>query len=164
MKYGGYMLKKNSSDEIAERLCEMMPKFNQKFRLKLDLINDIIKLDLGVPHIMTMKMISKCKMSPIISDIAKSLSISYPMMTYIIDRLESKKLLKRIRNIEDRRIVRVVLTKRGEEILNRFHISHKKRIKTFLETLNKSDRKTFIKSMNEMFDILEKYSNSENYV
>ena len=153
-------MEKDNNDEIVERLNEMMPKFNQRFKLKLDLINDIIKLDLGVPHIMTMMMISKCKMSPIISDIAKNLSISYPMMTYIIDRLESKKLLKRIRNTKDRRIVRVVLTKKGEEILSRFHTSHKKRIKDFLETLNKSDRKKFIKSMNEMFDILDKYSNS----
>lgn len=77
--------------DVIDKMMDMQPKFSQRFKFKLN--EDILKLDLGMSHMMVMNIVSRSKTPPILSEIAETLSISYPMMTYIIDRMESKKLL-----------------------------------------------------------------------
>ena len=54
-----------------------------------------------------------CKMS----QIAKSANISLGGMTQLIDKLEDKKYLKRLRSKEDRRVVFIELTAKGRKVV-----------------------------------------------
>jgi DNA-binding MarR family transcriptional regulator len=49
-------------------------------------------------------------------ELAKLLSINTGLMTRMLDKLEAKKLLERSRSIEDRRVVNLRLTAKGEEV------------------------------------------------
>lgn len=149
---------KNEIERFIERTIEMQ-KISQRFRFKLT--DDILKLDLGIPHIMVMDIISKSKLKPIISEIAEKLSISYPMMTHIIDKMEAKKLINRIRIPEDRRSIRVDLTRKGREIIRRCCEQHKKQTISFLKSLNKSDRNSLIKAVDGIYNVLTKYDKSD---
>ncbi|MBF7082872.1 MarR family transcriptional regulator [Desulfallas sp. Bu1-1] len=51
-----------------------------------------------------------------ISDISKRMNMPLSSTTLIIDRLEQKELVERIRSSEDRRVVLVKLTRAGEEL------------------------------------------------
>lgn len=51
-----------------------------------------------------------------VSDIARRLTIPLSTTTSIIDRLERKKLVQRIRSNEDRRVVKIKLTGQGEKL------------------------------------------------
>jgi DNA-binding MarR family transcriptional regulator len=49
-------------------------------------------------------------------ELSKMLSVDTGLMTRTLDKLEGKGLLERSRNAEDRRVVNLVLTKKGEAI------------------------------------------------
>jgi DNA-binding MarR family transcriptional regulator len=49
-------------------------------------------------------------------ELSKMLSVDTGLMTRMLDKLETKGLLERSRSLEDRRVVNLVLTKKGEEI------------------------------------------------
>jgi DNA-binding MarR family transcriptional regulator len=49
-------------------------------------------------------------------ELSKMLSIDTGLMTRILDKLETKGLLARSRSVDDRRVVNLALTKKGQEI------------------------------------------------
>jgi DNA-binding MarR family transcriptional regulator len=49
-------------------------------------------------------------------ELSKMLSVDTGLMTRILDKLETKGLLERSRSTDDRRVVNLVLTKKGEEV------------------------------------------------
>jgi DNA-binding MarR family transcriptional regulator len=51
-----------------------------------------------------------------VSDISKRMNMPLSSTTLIVDRLEQKELVERIRSSEDRRVVLVKLTRAGEEL------------------------------------------------
>ncbi|WP_207005564.1 MarR family winged helix-turn-helix transcriptional regulator [Trinickia mobilis] len=49
-------------------------------------------------------------------ELSKVLSVDTGLMTRMLDRLEAKGLLERSRSADDRRVVNLVLTKKGQEV------------------------------------------------
>ncbi|QIE29949.1 Transcriptional regulator SlyA (plasmid) [Caballeronia sp. SBC1] len=49
-------------------------------------------------------------------ELSKILSVDTGLMTRMLDKLETKGLLERSRSVDDRRVVNLVLTKKGKEI------------------------------------------------
>ena len=49
-------------------------------------------------------------------ELSKMLSVDTGLMTRMLDKLETKGLLARSRSVDDRRVVNLVLTKKGDEI------------------------------------------------
>ncbi|MGF6904897.1 MarR family winged helix-turn-helix transcriptional regulator [Paraburkholderia sp. GAS348] len=52
-------------------------------------------------------------------ELSKMLSVDTGLMTRMLDKLETKGLLERSRSVDDRRVVNLMLTKKGEEIAAR---------------------------------------------
>lgn len=148
-------MKRKDIEEFVKRMMEMQPRISEAFKFKLS--DDILKLDLSMPHIMVLWMISGSENPPIISEIGKSLSISFAMMTRIIDRIELKQLVNRIRDSNDRRIIRIELTAKGKEVLRKFQEFQKKQMISFLNRLGERDRESFMRAMEVMRNILLKY-------
>ena len=49
-------------------------------------------------------------------ELSKALGIDTGLMTRMLDKLEAKELLQRSRSLDDRRVVNLTLTKKGEEV------------------------------------------------
>ena len=49
-------------------------------------------------------------------ELSKMLSVDTGLMTRMLDKLETKGLLERSRSVDDRRVVNLALTKKGEEV------------------------------------------------
>jgi DNA-binding MarR family transcriptional regulator len=49
-------------------------------------------------------------------ELSKMLSVDTGLMTRMLDKLEAKGLLERSRSVDDRRVVNLVLTKKGQEV------------------------------------------------
>jgi DNA-binding MarR family transcriptional regulator len=49
-------------------------------------------------------------------ELSKMLSVDTGLMTRMLDKLETRGLLERSRSLDDRRVINLVLTKKGEEI------------------------------------------------
>jgi len=50
------------------------------------------------------------------SELSKNALVTMPSMTEMVDRLEAEDILERIRDTEDRRVVKVCLTEKGKKI------------------------------------------------
>lgn len=80
----------------------------------------------------------------IMSKLAKSLGISLSTATVIVDHLVKKKLLLRKRISDDRRIVKVLLTKKGENIALNYQKKKKELIEKILTILTEKEQENFI--------------------
>ena len=87
----------------------------------------------------------------IMSQLAGNLGVSMSTATGIIDKLVEKELVSRERNHGDRRVVKVVLTAKGEEIAISFQKQKEEMVKRIMELLSPEEQETFI-------SILEKIS------
>ena len=79
-----------------------------------------------------------------LTDISRELVISAPTATGIVDRLERDGYVERYHDTEDRRVVNVVLTKKGEHFI---HQSRKKKFDRFrriLRVLSPSEQKQYL--------------------
>ncbi|HET6462031.1 MAG TPA: MarR family transcriptional regulator [Syntrophales bacterium] len=70
------------------------------------------------PQLWTIKVIGD--LSPVrVSDLARRMYLHPATVVGILDRLESRKLVKRVRSKDDRRVVKVTLTEEGKRIIAR---------------------------------------------
>jgi len=74
------------------------------------------------------------------SEIAKALHLSLSSVTAIIDKLEDKKSVRRVRSDRDRRIVRVGLTGQGKKFHDLFEKAHLKLTLDILGTLSREEQ------------------------
>jgi DNA-binding MarR family transcriptional regulator len=122
---------------------------------------DVLKYGLTKTHYAVMFNLLKREGMPILTEVAKQLSITYPTMTNIVDHLESKKLVLRKRDGKDRRAIRMCLTKRGAELINRIDSDWKKKFGSFINELAEPDRKVLLKAADTIINIMLKYNGSK---
>jgi DNA-binding MarR family transcriptional regulator len=75
------------------------------------------RIGLTGPQLMVMRYVSKIS-GVIVRQIADNVNLSPATVTNILDRLESRELVQRLRSTEDKRKVGVYLTDKGKEMLS----------------------------------------------
>jgi len=100
----------NIVDSIVENLFRIMPLIRRKL-LKVDLA--ALDKDISHLHFVIMTILDEAGMLPV-SVIGKRLGISKPQMTHLVDKLISLRLVKRLPDARDRRIINVRLTDNGK--------------------------------------------------
>lgn len=85
-------------------------------------------------------MLGECKMR----DIANALRIPESTLTGLIDGLVKKKYVERFRTDEDRRIVKVCLTDKGNNVINTLTEKHLEVYDHMLETLDPAEQDKLI--------------------
>ena len=130
----------------ARRMEELMEAFS-KITQKVNPI-DMKSLDITLPQFMVMKYLSRndnCRMS----DLSDAMSVTMGNMTGMVDRLVREGYVKRSEDPEDRRIVRVVLTKKGKDAAARISEHRIKGIMHMFAVLSEGEIRT-------LFSIMEK--------
>lgn len=74
------------------------------------------RIGLTGPQLLVMRYVSRLP-GTIVRQIADNVNLSPATVTNILDRLESRELLQRLRSTEDKRKVGVYLTEKGEDML-----------------------------------------------
>ena len=82
--------------------------------------------------------------SCIMSDIAAKMQLSLSSITGIVDKLEAKQVVRRVRSGEDRRIVQVVLTDEGNKVYQTALEGHLELMRTHLKALDPQEQDTFV--------------------
>lgn len=77
------------------------------------------------------------------SDLADCAQTSQASLTGIVDRLEERGLVERVRSAEDRRVVDVALTVEGRDEMRRSHAGMLERIDDVLAPLSVDERRQF---------------------
>ena len=73
------------------------------------------------------------------SELGDDLCISKPNLTVVIDNLIADKMVKRMNDSTDRRIIRIQITDKGEKFLNSTKTIVKKEFKKLLSNLDKEE-------------------------
>ena len=91
-----------------------------------------------------------------LSEIGEVIGIKRQNMTYITDTLVEKELVVRLPYNEDRRVIRLDITNKGEKCLKQWQKSKIKMINKFLACFNEEEMKKFsfhLKMLNNNFNL-----------
>jgi DNA-binding MarR family transcriptional regulator len=99
------------------------------------------KLDITMPQLKVLMLLGLHGSAPV-SWLAARMNVSPPNVTGILDRLEheSNGWVKRTNDAHDRRVVRVVLTEKGQRLLQDLQASGNERVRMFLEEMKPDER------------------------
>ncbi|HEV2388588.1 MAG TPA: MarR family transcriptional regulator [Candidatus Acidoferrales bacterium] len=62
--------------------------------------------------------------------LAERLHLQHHSLVELIDRLESRRLVRRVRSRNDRRVVHIYITRRGEKVLGELSVHHRNLVRT----------------------------------
>lgn len=110
--------------------------------------------DVSLKEMHTIDIIGKHKnVTP--SDIASELMLTLGTVTTSLNRLETKGYIQRNRSNVDRRVVHLVLTKKGK-LLYRLHSEfHKSMVKKIIEEMNEEEMEALLKGLISLHQFLE---------
>jgi MarR family transcriptional regulator, 2-MHQ and catechol-resistance regulon repressor len=87
-----------------------------------------------------------------IQQIANSVLITSGSMTYVIDKLEQKALLKRNACPEDRRVIHVTLTENGLDLMDKVMPAHKAFIDFVFDSLSIEEKNALVQLLKKVKD------------
>ena len=91
------------------------------------------------------------------STIAKKLGITVGSLTTSMNSLVNKKYAVRHRSEEDRRIVNIQLTEKGEKAYHHHEKFHEDMIQSLLKDLSEEETKTLVSALTNLRDFFQNY-------
>ena len=92
------------------------------------------------------------------STIAKKLGITVGSLTTSMNSLVNKKYAVRHRSEEDRRIVNIKLTEKGEQAYHHHANFHKKMVEAVVETLDEEEIPVLTKALDNLYQFFKTYN------
>ena len=106
-----------SDDENNQRIEHILVALRRVMRATDQYSRQLVKkTGLTAPQLLLLQVIQK-RGETFIGELAAEMSLSHATVTTIVDRLEGRALVERVRCAADRRRVQVILTSSGERIL-----------------------------------------------
>ena len=100
----------NRREEFVASFRELHPKFSRMYAQILDRIDLTLSQYTLLYQLMLLGTVS-------MTEISSRLEITKPAVTNLVDRLEEKKLLKRVPHTEDRRVILLEILPKGKKII-----------------------------------------------
>ena len=91
------------------------------------------------------------------SEVAKELSITVGTLTIAINRLVKKEYVERIRSEDDRRVVKLALTKKGKLLYRVHQHFHREMVKGVLSQMSTDEEQALLKALKNLHDFLQDY-------
>lgn len=80
------------------------------------------------------------------SEVAEGLNVTTPAVTGLVDKLEKRGLVERVRDSQDRRVVRVRLAPHAQRMAEAHLAERRRQMRAVLVTLTPEEQQTFIKT------------------
>jgi len=91
------------------------------------------------------------------TEVAKELSITVGTLTIAINRLVKKEYVERIRSEDDRRVVKLGLTKKGKLLYRVHQHFHREMVKGVLSQMSPEEEQALLKALKNLHDFLQDY-------
>jgi len=91
------------------------------------------------------------------SEVAKELSITVGTLTTAINKLVKKGYVERIRSEDDRRVVKLGLTKKGKLLFRVHQHFHREMVKNILEGMATEEQHALLDALKNLHDFLQDY-------
>lgn len=89
-----------------------------------------------------------------LSKLSQHVYLSPSMITSIVDQLENKELVIRMRKSADRRVILIELTEKGKEVAQTAPPSFQEQLTSSLNNLKEEEKKTLFDSLNKLLSII----------
>ena len=135
-------MEKTGKFDFGKEMLKIMPRLMREFMSRQEGI--FTKGNLTVPDIIVMDALLEkgpCTMGLL----AGILNLTTSAATVIVDRMIRKGLVKRERSKEDRRVVRVTLVKKGEDIIKDLNTERRHMANELFSVLNEKERKEYLR-------------------
>ncbi|MBU1616319.1 MAG: MarR family transcriptional regulator [Candidatus Margulisbacteria bacterium] len=134
-----------SLKEFLDRLEALAPTVVKSFQLR-DLPDDC---DITMPQCLVMRIAHErenCKMS----DISAALGVTLANVTSMVDRLHRDGFVERSEDPDDRRIVRIALTKDGRKIYGEIREAKRRHLTDIFGRISNKDREQLLSIMGKI--------------
>ncbi len=91
-----------------------------------------------------------------IGELGKNARVKSSTMTDMVDRMEDEGLAERVRDKNDRRLVKVRLTKKGKKTRQEFYKKRRSEFESIFKQLAPEEVHKFVKNLSEATEILKK--------
>jgi len=91
-----------------------------------------------------------------IGELGEAMYLACSTATDLIDRMERNGLVERVRDTNDRRVIRIHVLDKGEEVLEHVMIARKNYLQEVLEHVNNGQCQQMIESMSLLYDKMTK--------
>lgn len=112
--------------------------------------------DLSITEMHTIEAIGMYKRKTS-SEVAKELAITVGTLTVAINNLVKKGYVERIRSEDDRRVVKLGLTKKGKLLYRVHQHFHREMVKNILNEMEPEEERTLLKALKNLHDFLQEY-------
>ena len=137
-------------ESIAQNIFNVMPLLRKRL-----LHMDVIQSEHGIPlsHVQVLSMLNETG-SMSVSEISHRLGIAKPNITPLVDRLMEEKLVDRIRDTQDRRVVNVVILEAGREKLAAIRATIGEQVQEWAQNISAADFRELADALSSLTRIL----------
>lgn len=112
--------------------------------------------DLSITEMHTIEAIDMYKKKTS-SEVAKELSITVGTLTVAINNLVKKGYVERLRSEDDRRVVKLGLTKKGKLLFRVHQHFHREMVKNILKGMEQEEEQALLRALKNLHDFLQEY-------
>ncbi len=134
-------------DQLNTQLTEAIFSLSRIWKDRMDCKSELVNL--SVLQLQALIFIKKHPESTM-NEIASYFSIELPSATSLVSKLVKLKLVKRVADKKDRRIVRIILTSYGEKLFEDAMKQRTEKIGQILSHLDKEDKEDFLKIITKL--------------
>ena len=112
--------------------------------------------DLSITEMHTIEAIGMYKKKTS-SEVAKELSITVGTLTVAINNLVKKGYVERLHSEDDRRVVKLGLTKKGKLLFRVHQHFHREMVKNILKGMEQEEEQALLRALKNLHDFLQEY-------
>ncbi len=142
-------------EEIGKHLVDVRNLFVQLFNRMAKENDAISEIPFSISQMRTLSAFHEDK-EYTMSELSKKALVKMPSMTEMVDRLVADGMLERVRDIRDRRVVKVRLTSYGKKMHKQFVATRKNEMNKLFGKLNAKEQTELVKSLKKVSIILNR--------
>ena len=139
--------------EFANKINEVMPVIIREFARRQ--ANELYKGKITLPQFLVLDFLNRQGESQM-THLANFMHVTTAAMTGIVERLVRDGYAVRVYDIKDRRIIKVKLTSKGNELVKRINQQRQRMIIKIFGNISEADRKDYLRILMQIKDILAK--------
>ncbi len=137
--------------EFADKINEIFPVMMKEFARQQG--DELYKEKITLPQFFILVILNRSGESKM-TDMAHSMNVTSAAMTGIIERLVNYGYVTRLFDFKDRRIIRVKLTQKGEDLLRKINQQRRKMIINIFGKISQSEREAYLRILTQIYSIL----------
>jgi len=140
-------------ERFGRRMIELLPQLVRGFARQEH--NDLSRGKLTLPQLWALDVLARQARGCPMKALAHALGISRPTATGLMDRLIAQGFTRRVADPSDRRVVRVMLTAKGQRVLANIWEQKRRTLVTVFGRISPADRAQYLSTLERVVSILD---------